>query len=61
MCWVLSSHAAGIVNVPEQPVSDWSPCECSLWPSAVSTRTFEQSIAPSSGSVTVTVYLILSP
>ena len=50
------ASSALVVNTPEQPVFCSPPCACWSWTSTNSTTTRLQSIGPSSGSVTVTVY-----
>ena len=48
-------------RTPEQPVVDASAWPCVSWPRTNVTWTSAQSIAPSSGSVTVTVNGMSSP
>ena len=50
-----------MVNTPEQPVCDPSAWPCWSWTSTNVAVTRLQSIAPSSGSVTVIVYGMLWP
>ena len=52
---------ASVGSTPEQPVVDASAWPCVSWPRTNVTWTSAQSIAPSSGSVTVTVNGMFSP
>src|SRR4051795_7661953 len=53
--------SASVWKVPEQPCLAPRPWACSSWPSWMLSVTFEQSIVPSSGSVTGILYGTVSP
>src|SRR3954452_12273868 len=57
--WLTSPGS--VLSTPEQPVLLCSAWPCVSWPSTNVTTTLLQLTVPSSGSVTVTVYGMLSP
>ncbi len=55
------SPSASVCRVPVQPVAEVCGCPWLSWPTMKFTFTLEQSIVPSSGSVTVTLNGMAAP